>query len=169
MANVTVRAAVESDVAAIRDIYNYEILHGTATFDVEPKTLEDRLQWLRETQHPHCVVVAEESGSVAGWGCLRPFRAKAAYRFTAENSVYIHHDRRGNGIGGLILARLVQDGRANGFHSIMAGIAEGNEASVRLHRRFGFVDVGTEREVGYKFERWLDVTWMQLMLADLPR
>ncbi len=164
-----VRAAVESDVAAIRDIYNYEILHGTATFDVEPKTLEDRLQWLRETQHPHCVVVAEESGSVAGWGCLRPFRAKAAYRFTAENSVYIHHDRRGNGIGGLILARLVQDGRANGFHSIMAGIAEGNEASVRLHRRFGFVDVGTEREVGYKFERWLDVTWMQLMLADLPR
>jgi phosphinothricin acetyltransferase len=169
MANVMVRAAVESDVAAIRDIYNYEILHGTATFDVEPKTLEDRLQWLRETQHPHCVVVAEESGSVAGWGCLRPFRAKAAYRFTAENSVYIHHDRRGNGIGGLILARLVQDGRANGFHSIMAGIAEGNEASVRLHRRFGFVDVGTEREVGYKFERWLDVTWMQLMLADLSR
>jgi len=169
MASVIIRPAAESDVPAISEIYNYEILHGTATFDIEPKTLEDRLQWFRETQHPHCVIVADEGGEVAGWGCLRPFRAKAAYRFTAENSVYIHHDRRGNGIGGLILARLVEMGRANGFHSIIAGIAEKNEASVRLHRRFGFVDVGTEREVGYKFERWLDVTWMQLMLGDTIR
>ena len=169
MASVIIRPAAESDVPAISEIYNYEILHGTATFDIDPKTLEDRLQWFRETQHPHCVIVADEGGEVAGWGCLRPFRAKAAYRFTAENSVYIHHDRRGNGIGGLILARLVEMGRANGFHSMIAGIAEENEASVRLHRRFGFVDVGTEREVGYKFERWLDVTWMQLMLGDTIR
>ena len=169
MASVIIRPAAESDVPAISEIYNYEILHGTATFDIEPKALEDRLQWFRETQHPHCVIVADEGGEVAGWGCLRPFRAKAAYRFTAENSVYIHQERRGKGIGGLILARLVEMGRANGFHSIIAGIAEKNEASVRLHRRFGFVDVGTEREVGYKFERWLDVTWMQLMLGDTIR
>ncbi len=166
MEEIVIRSAIEADVPVITEIYNHEILHGTATFDIEPKTLGDRLQWLRETQHPHCVVVAEESGSVAGWGCLRPFRAKAAYRFTAENSVYIHQDRRGQGIGTLILERLVEEARANGFHSIMAGIAEGNEPSVRLHRRFGFTDVGTEREVGYKFERWLDVTWMQLLLAD---
>ena len=98
MASVIIRPAAESDVPAISEIYNYEILHGTATFDIEPKTLEDRLQWFRETQHAHCVIVADEGGEVAGWGCLRPFRAKAAYRFTAENSVYIHHDRRGNGI-----------------------------------------------------------------------
>lgn len=166
MGSVTIRPATEADVPAIAEIYNYEIMNGWATFDLEPKSLEDRLQWFRETQHPHCVIVADDAGEVAGWGCLRPFRTKAAYRFTAENSVYIHQDRRGNGIGGLILARLVEIGRTNGFHSIIAGISENNEASVRLHRRFGFTDVGTEREVGYKFERWLDVTWMQLMLSE---
>jgi phosphinothricin acetyltransferase len=162
--NINIRAATEADVPAITEIYNHEVLHGTATFDIEPKSLEDRLQWLRETQHPHAVIVAEVDGEVAGWGCLRQFRVKAAYRFTAENSVYIHRDRRGQGIGIAILARLVEVGRENNFHSIIAGIAEGNEPSVRLHRRFGFEDIGTEREVGYKFERWLDVTWMQLML-----
>lgn len=160
----TIRMATEADVPAIREIYNYEVLHGTATFDIEPKSKEDRLQWFRETQHPHAVIVADDGGDVAGWGCLRPFRAKAAYRFTTENSVYIHHDRRGQGIGKLILPRLVELGRENGFHSIIAGIAEGNAVSMHLHEAFGFAPIGTEREVGYKFERWLDVTWLQLML-----
>lgn len=164
MGDIIVRPATEADVPAITDIYNYEVLNGWATFDLEPKTLEDRLEWFRETRHPHCVIVADEAGEIAGWGCLRPFRAKAAYRFTAENSVYIHQDQRGSGIGGLILARLVEDAKANGFHSIIAGISQDNPASLRLHRRFGFIEVGTEREVGWKFERWLDVTWMQLML-----
>ena len=166
MANVVIRSAVETDVPAITEIYNYEILHGTATFDIEPKTLEDRLQWFRETQRAHAVIVAEVGGEVAGWGCLRPFHARAAYRFTAEDSVYVHQDRRGQGVGIALLERLVEIGRANGFHSIMAGMSEGNEASVRLHHRFGFADVGREREVGYKFERWLDVTWMQLIVAE---
>jgi phosphinothricin acetyltransferase len=161
---IRIRTATEHDVPAIRDIYNHEILHGTATFDIEPKSLEDRLAWFRETQHPHAIIVADDNGEIAGWGCLRPFRAKAAYRFTAENSVYIHRDHRGQGIGKLILARLIELARENGFHSIIAGISEGNAVSVRLHRSFGFTDVGNEVEVGYKFERWLDVLWMQLML-----
>jgi len=164
---IIVRPATEADVPAITDIYNYEILNGWATFDLEPKSLEDRLQWFRETQHPHCVIVADDGGEVAGWGCLRPFRAKAAYRFTAENSVYVHQERRGQGVGKLILAGLIEKGRENGFRSIMAGISQDNPSSDRLHQSFGFELVGTEREVGYKFERWLDVSWWQLMLAPL--
>ena len=166
MTDVIVRPATEADVPAITEIYNYEVLNGWATFDIEPKTLEDRRHWFRETQHPHCVVVAVDAGDVAGWGCLRPFRAKAAYRFTAEDSVYIDQDHRGRGIGKLILARLIDQGRQNGFHSIMAGISQDNPASDRLHQSFGFEFVGNEREIGYKFERWLDVSWYQLMLTE---
>jgi len=165
MMDITVREATEDDVPAILDIYNYEVLHGTATFDIEPKTLEDRLLWFRATQQPpHCVIVADDAGAVAGWGCLHPFHTRAAYRFTTEDSVYIHYDRRGEGIGKLILARLIELAREGGFHTIMAGMSEGNEASVRLHQRFGFELVGVQRQVGYKFERWVDVTWMQKML-----
>jgi phosphinothricin acetyltransferase len=161
--SVTIRAATEADVPAIRDIYNEAILNTTATFDEEPKTLEDRLEWFRETRYPHCIIVAEDDGQVVGWACLRTFRVKAAYRFTAENSVYIHADHRGRGIGKRLMTELVPLARANGFHSIMAGIAEGNPASEALHARFGFAKVADEREVGYKFELWLDVYWYQLM------
>ncbi len=165
MGEIAVRDATEADVPAILDIYNYEVLHGTATFDVEPKTLEDRLLWFRETQRPpHCVIVAEDGAAVVAWGCLRPFHSRAAYRFTTEDSVYIHRDRRGEGIGKLILVRLIELARQGGFHTVMAGMSEGNEASVRLHQRFGFEVIGVQREVGYKFERWIDVTWMQRML-----
>lgn len=165
MGDITVRDASEGDVPAITEIYSYEVLHGTATFDIEPKTLDDRLLWLRETQQPpHRVIVADDGIAVVGWGVLHPFHTRAAYRFTTEDSVYIHQDRRGEGIGKLVLARLVELARLGGFHTIMAGMSEGNEASVRLHQRFGFEIVGVEREVGYKFERWIDVTWMQKML-----
>jgi len=162
--SMTIRRATEDDVPAIRDIYNYEILNGYATFDLEPQTLEDRLAWLREVTPPHYVLVAEDGGQVLGWASLKAFREREAYRFTAEDSVYIHQDHRGRGIGRAILGRLVELGRENGFHTIVAGISMPNEASERLHASFGFERVGQEREVGYKFERWIDVLWMQLML-----
>ncbi len=165
MGDIPVRPATESDVPAILEIYNYEVRHGTATFDIEPKTLQERLLWFRETQRPpHCVIVADDGAAVVGWGCLHPFHTRAAYRFTTEDSVYIHHERRGEGIGKLILAHLIEQARLGGFHTVMAGMSEGNEASVRLHKRFGFEVIGVQREVGYKFERWIDVTWMQRML-----
>jgi len=110
------------------------------------------------------VIVAEEEGEVAGWGCLRGYRPKVAYRFTAENSVYVAEDRRGRGIGALLLGELIARAKDGGFHTVMAGVTEGNPVSEALHRRFGFVEAGRDREVGYKFERWLDVVWMQLML-----
>jgi L-amino acid N-acyltransferase len=167
MGEPTVRLATEVDVSAIADIYNHEVLHGTATFDTERKTLDDCLAWFRETKKPpHCVVVADDGGAVVGWGCLHPYHTRPAYRFTTEDSVYIHQDRRGGGIGKLILADLIERARDGGFHTVLAGMSEGNEASVRLHARFGFELIGVQREVGYKFERWLDVSWMQKTLAS---
>lgn len=162
---ITVRDATAADVPAINEIYNHYIVNTVATFDVEPQTLDEKVRWFRETKHPHCIFVAEEGGEIVGFSCLRAFRAKAAYNLTAENSVYVHQERLGRGIGRLLMDRLVEAGKANGFHSIIAGIALPNEASVKLHESAGFVSVGVEREVGYKFERWVDVLWMQLMLS----
>lgn len=159
-----VREATEADVPTILNIYNHYIVNTVATFDIEPQTLDEKLRWFHETRPPHCIFVAEDGDEVVGFSCLRPFRTKAAYRMTAENSVYVHHEHWGRGIGTLLMGRLVEAGRENGFHSIIAGISLPNAASVKLHEGAGFVLVGVEREVGYKFERWVDVAWMQLML-----
>jgi L-amino acid N-acyltransferase YncA len=163
--DIEVRLAIESDVPAIREIYNYEVLNGTATFDTEPRTLEDRLAWFRETQRPpYVVLTAELSGVVVGWGSLRGFRPRPGYRFTTEDSVYVHQDWRGKGIGTAILGRLVELAREGGLRSIIAVIAEGHPDSEALHARFGFEHAGRIRQVGYKFERWLDTIDMQMML-----
>jgi phosphinothricin acetyltransferase len=165
MGDLTVRLATEEDVPAILDIYNDAILNTIATFDTEPQTLEEKLAWFRETQHPYAVLVADRHGEVVGWASLRRFRQKAAYRYTAENSVYVRKDCHAQGIGAALMGRLVEVAVENRFHTIIAGIAGDNPASIRLHERMGFEVVGTEREVGYKFERWIDVTWMQKMLG----
>jgi phosphinothricin acetyltransferase len=164
MEALTLREATEDDVPAILDIYNDAILNTVATFDTESQTLEEKLAWFRETTHPYVVLVAERDGEVVGWASLRRFRQKEAYRYTAENSVYVREDCHREGVGTALMRRLVEVGAANGFHAIIAGIAGDNPASVRLHERLGFEAVGTEREVGYKFERWVDVTWMQKLL-----
>ncbi len=166
MDDLTIRPAVEADLAGILDIYNDAILNTTATFDIAPQTLEEKRRWLDETQHPYVVIVAVHDDLVAGWACLRPFRAKAAYRFTTENSVYVRNDLLGRSIGALLMRSLLELAAANGFHTVIAGVAGDNPASVRLHERLGFKLVGVEREVGFKFDRWIDVTWMQKMLAE---
>jgi L-amino acid N-acyltransferase YncA len=163
---IRIRDATEADVPAINEIYNWYILNTVTTFDIEPQTLEEKLRWFRETKHPHCIFVAEEGGEIFGFSCLRAFREKAAYDLTVENSVYIHHERLRRGIGKLLMDRLVQAGSAGGFHSIMARISLPNEASVKLHEAAGFTSAGVERQVGYKFERWIDVLIMQLLLGS---
>ena len=160
----TIRPAEADDLLAIADIYNDAILNSTATFEVEPWTPEQRDRWFREHSHPYAVLVAVQGGAVLGWASLSPFRSKPAYRFTAEDSVYVRDQHRGEGIGAPLLARLLEVGARNGFHSVIARIADGNPASLRLHRRFGFRRAGVEREVGYKFDRWLDVVVMQKLL-----
>ena len=161
-----VRAAEDGDLTAIADIYNDAVLNSTATFDTEPATPVEFEQWLRDRSHPYAVLVAECGGEVVGWAAIKPFASKPAYRYTAESTVYARADMRGRGVGKALLGRLLETAAENGFHTVIARIAEPNPASVRLHRRFGFRRVGVEREVGRKFDRWLDVVVMQKALAE---
>ena len=160
-----VRLATLDDAEAIRGIYNVEVLQSTVTFDLVPRSLDDQRTWLRARSGAHAVVVAEdEDRTITGFGSLSPYRDRPAYSTSVEDSVYVHRDHRGRGVGRLILAELVALAGQHGFHTVMARIVGGHEASIGLHADLGFTEVGTEREIGRKFGKWLDVVVMQRML-----
>jgi phosphinothricin acetyltransferase len=161
-----VRPAQDTDLPAVADIYNDVVLNSTATFDLEPRTPEQQRQWLGDHSHPYAALVAVDDSEVVGFATLSPFRPKPAYRFTAEESVYVRADYQRKGIGVLLLTRLLDLAAMNGFHSVIARITDDNPASLRLHRRLGFRRVGVELEVGYKLDRWVDVVIMQRILAE---
>jgi L-amino acid N-acyltransferase YncA len=161
----TIRLAEPGDAEAIRAIYNIEVRESTVTFDLVPRSLEGQLAWLAEHSGGHPAIVAvDDSGVVTGFGSLSPYKARAAYRPTVEDSVYVHRDRRGSGIGRLLLAELVALAQRYGYHSVIARVVGGHDASISLHTAHGFELVGIEREVGRKLGRWLDVVLMQRML-----
>ena len=161
----TVRLAERRDAEATRGIYNVEVAESTATFDLVPRTLDEQVDWIAEHSGAHPAIVAtDEAGEVVGFGALSPFRDRPAYATTVEDSVYVRRDRRGQGIGRLLLDELLRLAREHGFHSVMARIVGNHEASIALHRACGFDLLGTEREVGRKLGRWLDVVEMQRML-----
>ncbi len=160
-----VRLAEPADAEAIRAIYNAEVTTSTSTFDQVPRTVAEQQTWMAEHAGTHPAVVAvDDDGAVAGFGSLSPFRDRPSYATTVENSVYVAADRRGRGVGRLLLDELVRLGTLHGFHAVIARIGGGNDASIALHAACGFETVGIEREVGRKFNRWLDVIVMQRML-----
>jgi phosphinothricin acetyltransferase len=160
-----VRLATIDDAEAIRTIYNREVTGSTVTFDLVPRTLDDQRAWLASHAGAHPAVVVEaEDGSVAGFGSLSSYRSRPAYSTTVEDSVYVHHDHRGQGVGRLLLSELVRLAEVHGFHAVMARIVGGHEASIALHTGCGFTLVGIEREVGRKFGKWLDVALMQRLV-----
>ena len=161
---VHIRDAKESDIGSINDIYNYYVLNSTCTAQTEPEPKEGREQWLREHTGKYVAIVAEWEGQVVGWGSLSKYHRRFAYWPTTEDSVYVQPDMLQRGIGKIILAELIGRARENGFHSVLGVISSEQLASIRLHERFGFIEVGHLREVELKFERRLDVTFMQLML-----
>jgi phosphinothricin acetyltransferase len=163
-----IRPAQREDCSGILEIYNDAVLTTTATYDYEPRTLAHRLAWFDDhtkTGFPIFVAV-NETGRIVGWSALNRYHDRVGYRFTSENSVYIAPDARGQGIGKLLLAPLIESGRKIGLHAIIAAIDSTNEPSIRLHRRFGFETVGHFKRVGYKFDRWLDVVYMELLLPE---
>ena len=159
-----VRDAVAGDAAALLRIYNREVLESTATLDAEPRTHEEQVQWLADRSGGRAVVVVEVDGVVAGFASISAFKARAAYRPTVENSVYVDRDFQRQGLGRILMEAIIDRARLFGFHSVIARIAQGNPGSIALHESLGYEIVGVEREVGRKFSRWLDVTEMQLML-----
>ena len=165
MDDVVVRLATLDDAEAIQRIYNHEVEHTTHTFDLVPRTLEDQQAWLQDRSGALGVLVAEIDGQVVGFSSLSEYRPRAAYRTSVESSVYVNETVRGRGVGRRLLHDLVDLAKASGFHTMVARIAGGHEASIKLHAAVGFATVGTEREVGRKFGNWLDVVVMQRMLG----
>ena len=162
---ISLRAAEISDAEAIRTIYNHEVVHTAATFDLVPRTLDDQVSWLQARSGAFSAIVAiTDTGEVVGFGALSPYKERAAYRTSVEDSVYVRRDLGGQGVGSLILGRMVEVAADSGFHTIFARINASGEASIALHRKWGFELVGIEREVGRKFNRWHDVALMQRLL-----
>ena len=159
-----IRLARHDDAEAIRQIYNLEVSTSTVTFDLVPRTLGEQVQWLEARSGAHAVIVADRDGEVVGFASLSPFRDRPAYNSTVEDSVYVRADQRGQGLGAALLTELVALAGQHGFHTVVARIVGGHDASIELHRRLGFDEVGTEREVGRKFGKWLDVVVMQRLL-----
>ncbi len=165
MADLSIRLAEPGDAEAIRVIYNLEVTSATSTFDLVPRSLPEQRAWLAARSGAFsAIVAADDAGTVVGFASLSPYKERAAYRTTVEDSVYVDRDRGGEGIGTALLTRLLEIARASGFHTVMARIEASGAASRALHARCGFELVGIEREVGRKFNRWLDVAVMQKVL-----
>ncbi|HEV7523784.1 MAG TPA: GNAT family N-acetyltransferase [Acidimicrobiia bacterium] len=153
------------DAEALRAIYNIEVLESTVTFDLRPRSLTEQLAWIDDHSGGHPAIVAiDDEGDVGGFASLTPYRPRPAYSTTVEDSVYVRRDLRGQGVGRLLLSDLVQRARDHGFHAIIGRVVGDHDASIALHAACGFDQVGREREVGRKFNRWLDVVLMQKML-----
>ncbi|WP_329317094.1 GNAT family N-acetyltransferase [Streptomyces sp. NBC_01262] len=164
---VQVRPGREADLQALTDLYNHYVRETPITFDVEPLTLEQRRPWLlsHPEDGPHRLLVASQAGRVLGYATSSPFRPKAAYATSVEVTVYCAPDAGGRGVGTLLYASLFEALAGEDVHRAYAGIALPNEASARLHARFGFRPVGVFREVGRKFGRYWDVAWYEKELG----
>lgn len=162
---VTIRKSAIQDLPGILQIYNDVILHTTAVYDYEPHTLEMRKAWYEAKQKDgYPVYVATEDDQILGFSSISPFRAWAAYKYSVEDSVYVSADSRGRGIGKILLEPLIEACHIMNLHTVIAGIDATNKVSIHLHESLGFIEVAHLKEVGYKFNRWLDLKFLQLIL-----
>ncbi len=173
MRSIEVRPAQRADIPAATDIYSDAVANGTASYELEPPDLaemEQRFEALAGSGFPYLVAVAE-GGEVLGYAYAGPFRARRAYRFVVEDSIYIAPAAKGRGLGRLLLTRLIEECTALGFRQIVAVIGDGHpdSASVRLHEKLGFRHAGNLVGSGYKHGRWLDTVFMQLEINDGDR
>ena len=163
--DIIIRAAKENDLPAILEIYNEVILNTTSVYSEAPHTLAMRQAWFNERKSANFpVIIAEQNGIIVGFGSYGNFRAWPCYRFTAEHSVYVHQDHRGGGIAKILLKDLITSAKKAGLHVLIAGVDSDNAASLKLHQSFGFTQVAHFKEVGFKFGRWLDLLFLELLL-----
>ena len=164
MDDVKIRLAVEADLSAINAIYNYYVQASTCTFQLEPETDEGRRQWFAHHGERYPVTVAELNSETIGWASLSKFRERSAYAKSVEVSIYIRHDRLRNGHGRRLMVDMIERARKLGYHVLLGGVCSEQTASIKLQEALGFQPVAHFREVGFKFGRWLDVIYLQLML-----
>jgi phosphinothricin acetyltransferase len=167
MSTFSLREARVADLASIDRIYDHYVRHSTCTAQLEPAGMAERMAWFAEHDARHPIVVAEEEGgggAILGWGSLSVYNRRAGYGDTVEDSIYVDPTAQRRGIGSAILGHLVGRAAKLGHHAIIAGIAGDQAPSIALHAAHGFVEVGRLGEVIRKFERWLDVVYMQKRL-----
>jgi len=160
----------ERHARAIVDIFNEAILNSTALYDYTPRPLESMAGWFQQkaaASHP-VIGVEDDDGTLLGFASYGQFRVRPAYKYTVEHSVYIHRDHRGRGLGLLLMRRLIEAATAQDYHVMVGGIDASNAASIRLHEQLGFSHSGTIQQAGFKFGRWLDLAFYQLILST-PR
>ena len=164
--NIEIRPAGTDDLQAMLAIYNDAIINTTAVYDYQPRTSDAQRQWFETKQAQRLpVFVAVDNATIIGFGSFGPFRPWPAYQFTVENSLYVDSAFQRKGAGTALLASLVTAAQTAGYHTMVAGIDATNEASLALHRKAGFEPVAHFREVGWKFERWLDLVFMERLLG----
>jgi phosphinothricin acetyltransferase len=167
MNTIGIRRATEADLDRITEIYAHSVIHGTATYELEPPTRAEmaaRFAALQIEGLPY--FVAEDEDGLAGYAYAGPFRTRPAYRFIVEDSIYLHPRAKGKGVGRMLLERLISEAKALGFRQMIAVIGDGSPGSpsVKLHERLGFRFCGTMEGSGFKHERWLDTVFMQLSM-----
>jgi L-amino acid N-acyltransferase YncA len=163
--DITIRKATTEDVPQILDIVNFSILHTTSNYNYDIQTLETQLKWFADKQSKNYpVIVAEFKGKAIGFGTYGMFREKIGYQFTVEHSVYVEDTHTGKGIGGLLLSELILLARQEGYHVMVGGIDAANSGSIAFHKKYGFTENGVLKQVGFKFGKWLDLLFMQLIL-----
>jgi len=167
MIEIDIRYATKKDLESILDIYNDAILNSTAVYDYEPHTIAMREKWFEEKQHHQFpVLVACMDLKVVGFASYGSFRPWAAYQFSMEHSVYVHPDYRRLGIANRLLSQLIDSAKENGVKTLIAGIDANNDSSIKLHQQFGFFEAGNLKKVGFKFNKWLDLIFYQLILDE---
>ncbi|WP_414441137.1 N-acetyltransferase family protein [Burkholderia sp. 22PA0106] len=171
-----IRDADWQDIEGITAIYNDAVLNTTAIWNETAVDAANRTAWLGDRRHAGypVLVAVDDAQQVLGYASFGDWRAFDGYRHTVEHSIYVRGDQRGNGLGKTLMIALIDRARAIGKHAMVAGIEAGNTGSIRLHEKLGFENAGTLRQVGMKFGKWLDLTFMQLTLdgratPDSPR
>ncbi|GGF21926.1 GNAT family N-acetyltransferase [Flavobacterium limi] len=163
--SLTLRPATTNDLGKILEIVNHSILNTTANYSYEIQNLEVQTKWFEDKKAKNIpVIVADLDGEVAGYGTYGQFREKIGYQYTVEHSVYVVDDVIGKGVGSKLLTELIRLAKEQGYHVMIGAIDADNAGSIAFHEKFGFVNTGTIREVGYKFGHWLDLVFMQLIL-----
>lgn len=164
---MSIRFATKEDCAAIAEIYNHAVMHTAAIWNDKTVDTDNRIAWFEARQFAHFpVLVSEENGVVTGYSSYGDWRAFDGFRHTVEHSVYVHPHHQGKGLGRALLAALIEEARRRGKHVMVAGIEAQNAASLHLHETLGFITTGQMPQVGTKFGRWLDLTFMQLQLDN---
>lgn len=162
---IKLRPATPTDIKNILHIINHAILHTTSNYNYEVQSIEAQTQWFKDKQSKKLpIIVADYNGTAVGFGSYGQFREKIGYQFTIEHSVYVDDAYIGKGIGKLLLAELIQLATNQGYHTMIGAIDAENNASIAFHEKFGFTVCGNIKQVAYKFDRWLDLVLMQLIL-----